>query len=75
MGLPDVLVREIIEDIYVKEVDHRPDLMYVEYETVEAIVRLTVERLEKLGVFDKEAVANLKIEIHVPVPEEAVRDE
>ncbi|MCD6275451.1 MAG: hypothetical protein J7J42_01770 [Thermoplasmata archaeon] len=66
--VPEAVIRNIIDDIFVNEVDHRPDLMYVEYETVQAIVRLTIQRLEKLEIFDKEKIENLKIEIFVPVP-------
>ena len=68
--VPEAVIRNIIDDIFVNEVDHRPDLMYVEYETVQAIVRLTIQRLEKLEIFDKEKIENLKIEIFVPVPED-----
>ncbi|AGB04074.1 hypothetical protein AciM339_0209 [Aciduliprofundum sp. MAR08-339] len=51
--VPEGIVQRIIDDIFVNEVDHRPDLMYVEYETVHTIVRLTILRLERLGVFDR----------------------
>ena len=68
MPLPDAVVQNIADDIFVTEVDHRPDLMFVDYETVQAIARLTILRLERLGVFDEEAVENLKIEYFVPVP-------
>lgn len=68
--VPEAIVQDIIEDIFTNEVDHRPDLMYVDWETVHAIVRLTILRLERLGVFDEEKLENIEIETYVPVPEE-----
>ena len=60
MPLPDELVQSIIDNICVEAL-HRPDLMYTEREEIEAVVRLTILKLERLGVFDEEKLKNLEI--------------
>ena len=65
---PEVLIQEITDRIFVDEAPHRPELMYLEQEEIEAIVRLTIHQLENWDVFDREKLENLKIEIYVPVP-------
>ncbi len=58
---PEPLIQEIIDTIFVEEAPHRPDLMYLEYEEIEAIVRLTILQLEKWALFDEEKLENLDI--------------
>ena len=74
---PEVLTQEIVDRIFVDEAPHRPDLMFLEREEIEAIVRLAILQLEKWALFDEEKLKNLEIEIYVPVPggEEDGREE
>ena len=67
---PDILTQEIVDRIFALEAPHRPDLMFLEYEEIEAVVRLTILQLEKWQVFDEEKLENMQIEIFVPVPKE-----
>ena len=64
---PDILMREVLDRIFV-EASHRPDIMFLERDEIEAVVRLTLLQLEKWRVFDEERLKNLQIEIFVPVP-------
>lgn len=49
LKIEDVYIEKLIEEIYKEEVELRADLMGVDYESLEAIIRLTMLKMERDG--------------------------